>query len=364
PRSAAPPPVAAGRIVALKGLGGYQLICDATAPAAVERLRERKRRPTKPFAVMAHDVVGADTVASAALRSPARPVVLLAGVRAGLAPAVAPGLDRTGLFLPATPLHHLLLGLLGRPLVVTSGNRADEPIAIDDADAAERLAGIADGFLSHDRPIRARYDDSVVQVIDGAPRLVRRARGYAPRPLDLPIPAPRPLLAVGGHLKHTFTLARGGRALIGPHGGDLADADVLAAFQATEAQLSRLHRCRPEVVAHDLHPGYLSTAYAREVAPPARRLAVQHHHAHVVSCAAENGVEGPFLGVAYDGLGLGDDGRLWGGELLLATYTGFRRLARFGTAPLPGGEAAVRHPARMALGYLYGGEFPLPAGPR
>ncbi|GAA0505126.1 carbamoyltransferase [Paractinoplanes deccanensis] len=355
--------VAAGRIVALKGLGGYQLVCDATAPAAVARLRERKHRPRKPFAVMVRDA-GVDPGVRAVLASPARPIVLLpAAVCPGLAPAVAPGLDRTGLFLPCTPLHHLLLGLLRRPLVVTSGNRADEPIAVDDADAAERLAGIADGFLGHDRPVRARYDDSVLQMIDGAPRLVRRARGYAPRPLDLPVATPRPLLAAGAQLKHTFTLARGGRALVGPHGGDLADADALAAFRATAAQLGRLHRFEAEVIAHDLHPDYLSTAYARQAAPESRRIGVQHHHAHVASCAAENGLDGPFLGVAYDGLGLGDDGRLWGGEVLLATYTGFRRLGRFGTAPLPGGEAAVRRPARMALGCLYGAEFPLPPGP-
>ncbi len=359
-----------GRIVAVKGIGGYQLICDATQARTVERLRSRKRRPRKPLAVMVPDIGAArrlgylDRAACTALTSPAHPIVLVpVRAGAGLAAAVAPGVDRVGIFLPYTPLHHLLLRDVARPLVVTSGNRADEPIAIDDADAAERLDGIADGYLSHDRPIRARYDDSVVQVTGGVTRMIRRARGYAPTPLPLPVPASRPILAVGAQLKHTFTLARADRALVGPHGGDLADADGLGAFRATVAQLGRLHRFEPDVIAHDLHPDYPSTAYAREVAPMRRRMAVQHHHAHVVSCAAEHGVEGPFLGVAYDGLGLGDDGRLWGGELLLATYTGFRRLARFGTAPLPGGEAAVRRPARMALGYLYGGEFRLPPGP-
>ncbi|WIM92929.1 carbamoyltransferase HypF [Actinoplanes oblitus] len=362
--------IAVGRIVAVKGLGGFQLICDATNPAVVSRLRLRKQRPDKPFAVMVADLAAAhalarlDPAAAEALTSPAHPIVLVpARPGTALAPAVAPGVDRVGLFLPTTPLHHLLLHDLARPLVVTSGNRADEPIAIDDADAADRLAGIADGFLGHDRPIRARYDDSVVQAAGGTVRLIRRARGYAPGALPLPVPARRPILAVGAQLKHTFAVARAGQALIGPHGGDLADADALAAFEATVAQLCHLHRCEPEVYAHDLHPDYLSTGYAQRAAPPPRRIAVQHHHAHVVSCAAEHGLDGPFLGVAYDGLGFGDDGRLWGGELLLSTYTGFRRLGRFGTAPLPGARSAVRRPARMALGYLYGGEFPLPPGP-
>ncbi|MCM4081250.1 carbamoyltransferase HypF [Paractinoplanes hotanensis] len=361
--------ISVGRIVAVKGLGGYQLICDAVNAVAVSRLRRRKHRPRKPFAVMVADLTAAAAVAELTdadretLVSPAHPIVLVpVRPEAGLAAGVAPGLDRIGLFLPYTPLHHLLLRALARPLVVTSGNRADEPIAVDDSDAADRLAGIGDGFLSHDRPIRARYDDSVVQVVAGTRRIIRRARGYAPAELALPVAAPRPILAVGAQLKHTFTLARGGRALIGPHGGDLADADTLAALHETVDQLSRLHRFTAEVVAHDLHPGYLSTGYAR-AATPGDRVGVQHHHAHVVSCAAEHGVEGPFLGVAYDGLGYGDDGTLWGGEVLLATYTGFRRLGRFGRAPLPGGEAAIRRPARMALGYLYGGEFPLPAAP-
>jgi hydrogenase maturation protein HypF len=362
--------IAAGRIVALKGLGGYQLTCDATSEPAVDTLRTRKRRPRKPFAVMAADLAAAGrlgrlaTADRAVLGSPARPIVLVPA-RPGntLAPGVHPGTDQVGLFLPYTPLHHLLLRELARPLVVTSGNSSDEPIAIDDSDAVTRLSTVADGFLQHDRPIRARYDDSVVRTVGGRRATVRRARGYAPDPQPLPVPADRPVLAVGAQLKHTFTLARGDRALVGPHGGSLDDADALAAFHATLGQLCRLHRFTPELAAHDLHPGYLSTRYALDTAPASRRIGVQHHHAHVVSCAAENGVEGPFIGVAYDGLGLGADGTLWGGELLLASYTGFRRLGRFSTAPLPGGEAAVRRPARMALGYLFGAEFPLPSAP-
>ncbi|GAB1692671.1 carbamoyltransferase HypF [Krasilnikovia sp. M28-CT-15] len=366
--------IAGGAVVAVKGLGGYQLVCDATNAGAVDTLRGRKHRPRKPFAVMVTDVDAAAALGRlgpadlALLTSPARPIVLVtAQPGRALAPApgrslaagVHPGTDQVGLFLPYTPLHHLLLRALARPLVVTSGNSSDEPIAIDDTDAHTRLAPIADGFLEHDRPIRTRYDDSVVRTVGPRRTTIRRARGYAPEPFPLPVPAARPILAVGAQLKHTFTLARGDRALVGPHGGDLADADALAAFHTGLAHLSRLHRFTPDLLAHDLHPGYLSTRYALDTAPQRRRVAVQHHHAHVVSCAAENRVPAPFLGVAYDGLGLGPDGTLWGGELMLASYTGFRRLGRFGTAPLPGGEAAVRRPARMALGYLLGGEFPV-----
>jgi hydrogenase maturation protein HypF len=361
--------VAAGRVVAVKGLGGYQLVCDATDDGAVASLRTRKRRPRKPFAVMAADLAAAADLGGltpadrALLTGPAHPIVLVPARRDGpLVGAVHPGTDQVGVLLPYTPLHHLLLRALARPLVVTSGNRSDEPIAIDDADARTRLASVADGFLHHDRPIRARYDDSVVRSLGGRHATVRRARGYAPDPLPLPVPADRPVLAVGAQLKHTFALARGGRVLLGPHGGSLDDADTLAAFHATLGQLSRLHRFTPELLAHDLHPGYLSTRYALDTVPATRRVAVQHHHAHVVSCAAENGIDPPFIGVAYDGLGLGADGTLWGGEIMLASYTGFRRLGRFSTAPLPGGEAAVRRPFRMALGYLFGGEFPVASG--
>ena len=355
--------IAHGGIVALKGIGGYQLVGDATNASTVDMLRIRKRRPRKPFAVMVADLAVAGRLArpspieAALLTSPARPIVLISARPDGaLAAGLHPGTDQVGLFLPYTPLHHLLLRELARPLVVTSGNLADEPIAIDDTDAVNRLGTVADGFLCHDRPIRARYDDSVVRAIGGARVMVRRARGYAPRPLTLPVPAGRPVLAVGAHLKHTFTLAVDDRAVLGPHGGSLDDADALVAFHHTLDQLTRLHRFTPAVVAHDLHPGYLSTRYALDQVVATRRVAVQHHHAHVVSCAAEHGLSGQFIGVAYDGLGLGDDGTFWGGEVLLASYSGYERLARFARAPLPGGEAAVRRPARMALGYLFGGE--------
>lgn len=351
-----------GAIIAVKGLGGYQLVCDAADSAAVERLRTRKHRPAKPLAVMVADLAAADAHAQRLgpderrlLASPARPIVLVDARPGTLPTGIHPGTRRVGLFLPATPLHHLLLRDLDRPLVVTSGNFADEPIAIDDLQARRRLDGVADGWLTHNRPILARYDDSVAQIPRaGAPALLRRARGYAPTPLRLPIAAPQPVLAVGAQLKHTFTVAVGDRAHLGPHTGDLADADTLAAYEAALERLLRIQRLdRPDWVAHDLHPGYLSSAQAGHW-PAARRIPVQHHHAHLASCAAEHGLTGSFLGVAFDGLGLGDDGTLWGGELLYADLAGYRRLGRFARAPLPGGEAAVRHPARMALGYLHG----------
>ncbi len=354
-----------GRIVAVKGLGGYHLACDATDEATVRRLRDRKRRWAKPFAIMVRDLATAEVLCRVSglerrlLTGPARPIVLLeatAGARRRLARSVAAGNRRLGVFLPYTPLHHLLLAHLDRPLVLTSGNLADEPLATDDEDALARLAGLADGFLAHDREIRARYDDSVTRVVAGRESVVRRARGYAPEPMPLPIPAAVPLLAVGAELKHTFTLGRGRRAHIAPHNGDLEDLATHRAFTDGLAHLSRLLALEPEVVVHDLHPEYLSTKHAVARFPADRRMAVQHHHAHVAACAAEHGITGLFLGVAYDGLGMGDDGTLWGGEVLLADLRGYRRLARFARAPLPGGALAVKRPYRMALGYLYGAE--------
>ncbi len=354
-----------GAVVAVKGLGGYHLACDATNDEAVMRLRDRKRRWAKPFAIMVRDLEATQGLCHVGaaeqrlLTGPARPIVLLEARRDGrprLAPSVATGNRRLGVFLPYTPLHHLLLGAVGRPIVLTSGNLTDEPLATDDLDALVRLSGLADGFLAHDREIRARYDDTVTRVIAGRESVVRRARGYAPEALALPVPTPMPLLCVGAELKHTFTLARGARAHVAPHNGDLEDLATHRAFTDSLAHLSRLLALEPEIVVHDLHPEYLSTKYAVEHFVPARRIAVQHHHAHVASCAAEHGITGPFLGVAYDGLGMGDDGTLWGGELLLADLRGYRRLARFGRAPLPGGALAVRRPYRMALGYLFGAE--------
>ncbi|WP_405930165.1 carbamoyltransferase HypF [Streptomyces sp. NBC_00827] len=354
--------VADGGVIALKGLGGYQLVCDASDPAAVAELRRRKHRQAKPFAVMVRDIEAAAHLARIGsteretLTSPARPVVLLRArpVRGEtpLAYEVHPGLPRIGLFLPTTGLHHLLLDDLARPLVVTSGNRSDEPIAVDDTEARHVLADVADGFLTHDRPIRARYDDSVVQLTGRTRITVRRARGLAPAPLPLAVGTP--VAGVGAQLKHTFTLAADDRAHLGPHTGDLADTATYDAFRKAYDDLKRLTGIEPVALAHDLHPGYLSTQWAE--AQQLRRIPVQHHHAHVAAVAAEHGVRGRFLGVAYDGLGLGDDGTLWGGEILVADLSGYRRVGRFATAPLPGGDAAVRHPSRTALGQLLGGE--------
>lgn len=360
--------IANGSIVAIKGLGGYQLVCNATKPDVVELLRARKHRLTKPLAVMVHDLdavhrIAAPTPAEVALlTSAARPIVLVRSL--GVLPStVHPASDRVGVFLPYTPLHELLLADLGFPLVVTSGNRRDEPMVVDDDDAIVALGDIADGFLQHDRDIVVRYDDSVVQVIGERPRMIRRARGYAPTALSLPIAARVPVLGIGAELKHTFTLASGARAVIGPHTGDLEDVASFDCFQQTLAHLSRLEKIEPRVVAHDLHPGYLSTQYATRFSA-AHRMPVQHHHAHIAACAAEFGITAPVIGIAYDGLGFGDDGTLWGGEVLICDLTGYRRFGRFSRAPMPGGAAAVRRPARMALGYVFGCEsFDTELGP-
>jgi hydrogenase maturation protein HypF len=395
--SAAVAQLRAGGIVAIKGLGGYHLACDATDGAAVGRLRDRKRRWAKPFAVMVRDLAAASALAVVTpaerrlLLDPARPIVLCrvrhtaaagepgepepgptAGIGAAVpapaarvssvAPEVVNGNRRVGLFLPYTPLHHLLMAAVGRPIVLTSGNLSDEPLVIDDAEALERLAGIADAFLAHDRRIRARYDDSVTRVIGSGrlarPSMIRRGRGYAPDPLDLPVrlPGGAVVLAAGAELKHTFALAARGRAHVAPHIGDLEDLLVHRAFEENLAHLARLLDLDPGWVAHDRHPAYLSTQYAARRFGSDRRIAVQHHHAHVASCAAEHGITGPFIGVAYDGLGMGDDGTFWGGEVLVADLVDYRRVARFGLAPMPGGALAVKKPYRMALGYLLGAE--------
>jgi hydrogenase maturation protein HypF len=337
--------VARGGLVAVKGIGGYQLICDAGDEAAVARLRAAKHRPTKPLAVMVADLAAARTLAHPSpaeedlLTTPARPIVLARkrADAAGIGGGACAGVPEIGLFLPYSPLHHMLFDALRRPLVVTSGNRSGEPIVIHDRTALDTLGPLVDGVLGHDRPIRSRYDDSVARVVAGRTSVVRRARGYAPAPLPLPVAAPEPVLAVGAQLKHTVTVAVGGQAMIGPHTGDLEDAATYDAFTATVQRLCRWQAVEPAVVAHDLHPQYLSTQYATR-RPARRRIGVQHHHAHVAAVAAEHGLTGPFLGVAYDGLGMGDDGTLWGGEVLLATYTGYRRLARFARAPLPCGR--------------------------
>ncbi len=271
---------------------------------------------------------------------------------AAVSAAVAPGRPDLGLMLPYTPLHHLLCRDADGPLVMTSGNRSDEPMAASDDEARVCLAGIADAFLVHDRRIATRCDDSVVRVLAGAPSFVRRSRGWAPGPIRLAFPVAEPVLATGGHLKNTFCIARGDAAYVSHHIGDLEGVDAFLALREGIDRHTRLLGVAPDIVAYDLHPDYLSTKLALEL-PAAQRIAVQHHYAHVVACAAEHGVADPVLGVAFDGTGLGTDGAVWGGEFLVADAVGFERVAHLDYVPLPGGEAAIRHPLRMAASYLF-----------
>ncbi len=347
-----------GGVVAVKGLGGYHLACDAASEAAVTRLRERKRREEKPLAVMTAEPELLAEVGAAEhelLRSPARPIVLLRRLAgAAVAPSVAPGSPWLGLMLPYTPLHHLLCVDTGTPLVLTSGNRTDEPIAVDDADARRRLGDIADLFLAHDRPIHRRCEDSVVR----ASFPLRRSRGYAPEALHLPVAAPRPLVAAGAELKSTFCVARGSEAFLSPHLGDLTDERAHAAFTADLTLYVAMLGVEPEAVACDLHPDYLATRWAWEQGLPV--VEVQHHHAHAAACLAEHGETGVALAVVLDGTGLGTDGTLWGGEVLRCDLASFERLAHLETVPLPGGEAAVREPWRVAAAYLERAGRPVP----
>ncbi len=345
-----------GAIVAVKGLGGFHLACDAADAGAVARLRERKRRAHKPFAVMFPDLeqVEAEAVvepeARAALLGTRRPIVLLPRRGDGRLPrALAPGLEELGAFLPYTPLHHLLMERFGRPLVMTSGNLTEEPIAGANEDARRRLAGIADLFLLHDRDIHMRADDSVVRVMLGKERVLRRARGHVPEAIALGFEGP-PLLAVGADLKNVLCLTTGDAAILSQHIGDLESYESQQFFEEIRANLERLFRVRPRLVAHDLHPGYHSTALARRTGLP--MVGVQHHHAHVASCLAENGRRGRVIGVAWDGTGYGPDGSVWGGEILIADLAGFERVGCIRPVPLPGGDAAVREPWRMALSHL------------
>jgi hydrogenase maturation protein HypF len=359
--------LAHGQVVAVKGLGGYHLAVDAVSEAAASALRARKHREDKPFALMAAGVAAArelgevDEVGEALLTSARRPVVLLPR-RAGapVAEAVAPGNRQLGIMLPYTPLHHLLLREVGRPIVLTSGNVSDEPIAYTDADALERLAGIADAFLTHDRAIHIRTDDSVVRPVRGRATLLRRSRGYAPEPLTVTAGFPRPVLACGAELKNTFCLAARSRAFVSHHIGDLENYETLRSFTEGIGHFRRLFDTEPEVVAHDLHPEYLSTKYALDLAG-IDLVGVQHHHAHIASCLADNDEQGPVIGVAFDGTGYGSDGTIWGGEFLLADLAGFERAGHLDPVPMPGGAAAIRQPWRMAAAYLdaaYGGSLP------
>ncbi|HTX68165.1 MAG TPA: carbamoyltransferase HypF [Thermoleophilia bacterium] len=372
-----------GEILAVKGLGGFHLACDATDGAVVRRLKVCKRRPDKPLAVM---FAGLDELRAhcrvskaeeALLTSPEHPIVLLEWREIGPAGEAGPELGATGpapaagagggapapvvpdvavrqrylgAMLPYTPLHVLLLEAAGRPLVMTSGNLAEEPI-VKGWEEIERLAPIADAYLVHDREIAVRYDDSVAQVRGERPRLIRRSRGYAPFPVTLPRPLPQ-TLAAGAELKNTFCLTRDANAFLSQHIGDLENLETLEHYEAGVEVFRRLFRLDPEVVAYDLHPEYLATKYALSL-PQADKVAVQHHHAHVAARLVEHGREEAVIGVSMDGLGYGDDGRLWGGEVLVCDLTGYRRVAHLEELPLPGGAAAVAQPWRTALGWSY-----------
>ncbi|BDG09164.1 carbamoyltransferase HypF [Anaeromyxobacter paludicola] len=367
--------LADGKILAVKGLGGFHLACDATSAEAVATLRARKHREEKPLAVMVPDLDAAEALAHLTdadrelLASVERPIVLARRREPSpLAAGIAPATPLVGLLLPYAPLHHLLLAEAGRPLVMTSANLSEEPIAYRNAEALERLGGICDLFLVHDREIETRCDDSVARVVAGRPLVMRRSRGYVPRAVPAPARFERPVLACGAHLKNTFCIGLGDAAWLGPHIGDLENLETTESFESAVARLERFLETRPALLAHDLHPQYLSTAYAlrraAELGIPA--VGVQHHHAHVAAGMAEHGLEGPVLGLAWDGTGFGPDGSSWGGELLLAGYAGYERLATLRPLPLAGADTAVRQPWRVALAALddaFDGAPPLEALP-
>jgi hydrogenase maturation protein HypF len=371
PVTAAIDRLVAGEIMAIKGIGGFHLVVDATNEFAVMRLRDRKHRFGKPLAVMARDLEVARELCVLTsqeedlLVTAARPIVLAPKrTGCGIAPSVAPGIPWLGVFLPYAPLQHLLFAdARVQALVMTSANLSEEPIAIDNSEALARLKKIADAFLMHDREILQRCDDSVMAMVNGAPQLIRRARGFVPLSVPLPFDSP-PLLAVGGHLKNAFTLARGRFAYQSQHLGDLENVTGLEFFRESLAHLMYTFEIEPETVVCDLHPGYLSTSWAKEWAAERgnRVIAAQHHHAHIAACMAEHGIEGPVIGLSLDGTGYGSDGCIWGGEVLIVSLDGpnpgsFDRFAHLDYVPMPGGEAAIREPWRMALGALHAAGF-------
>jgi hydrogenase maturation protein HypF len=349
-----------GKIIAIKGLGGFLLACDATNEAVVQLLRQRKRRPFKPFAIMVATLEEAKKYCYVSpeeeklLLSHQSPIVLLQRKPASpVAPGIAPNLNYLGVMLPYTPLHHVLLRETRLPLVMTSGNLSEEPIAKDNEEALRRLQGLADYFLLHNRDIYSRYDDSVTLVELGEVRVVRRARGYAPYPIHLPFEV-RQVLGCGAEVKNSFCLTREKYAFLSQHIGDLENLETLEHFENTIELYERLFRIQPQAIAYDLHPEYLSTKYAleRAEAQGLPLIPVQHHHAHITSCLADNGAQEPVLGVALDGTGFGSDGHLWGGEFLIASYEGFQRMGHLEYLPLPGGAAAIERPYRTAIGYI------------
>lgn len=358
-----------GKIVAVKGLGGFHLACDATNAEAVAELRRRKGRVGKPFALMAADIqtvedlCAVNTAERQLLTGREKPIVILkrrtTNVTGAVVDEVAPNVDTLGMMLPYTPLHQLLLNQTNptlaaepapRVLVMTSGNLSEEPILTDNKAARSQLATLADAFLFHNRDIDQRCDDSVIRVVDGQPLHQRRSRGYAPYPVKLPFNVPT-ILATGGELKNTFCLTRDQYAFLSQHIGDMENVETMVAFEKSQAHLKRLFRIEPTAIVHDLHPGYLTTRWARRQSLPL--IEVQHHHAHIAACMADNGLTGetPVIGLAFDGTGYGTDGTIWGGEVLIADFKTFRRYAHLEPLPLPGGDAATRHPWRTAVGY-------------
>ncbi|MBN1561355.1 carbamoyltransferase HypF [candidate division KSB1 bacterium] len=345
-----------GWIIAIKGLGGFHLVVDATNGDAVDRLRRKKNRDEKPFALMAGRAAAAtycqlSPAEAALLNAPESPILLVQSVRNNdVAEAVAPNNPLLGVMLPYTPLHHILLRMLGRPIVATSGNLADETICTDNSEALARLGAIADYFLVHNRSISHHVDDSIVRLIADRPVILRRARGYAPLPISLGKTI-EPAIAVGGHLKNAAAVAQGEQAFLCQHIGDLETESSITTLQRTVADFSAVYDIKPKRIIHDAHPDYASTRYAQSL--PGDKISVQHHLAHIYSCMADNEVEPPLLGVAWDGLGYGDDGSLWGGEFFLLEKAAPRRFAHLRTFPLPGGDKAIRQPFRTATGLLY-----------
>jgi len=348
-----------GKIVAIKGLGGFLLACDATNDTVVKTLRQRKKRLSKPLAIMVatvdeakrHCYVSAEE--EKLLTSPQSPIVLMKWREdSSVSREVAPNLQFLGIMLPYTPLHHILLRDTGRPLVMTSGNLSEEPIARDNDEALRRLSWIADYFLIHNRDIYSRYDDSVAIVERGTSQLIRRARSYAPYPVHLSFES-KQVLGCGAEEKNTFCLTKDNYAFLSQHIGDMENMETLEHFDSTISLYKRLFHVEPEIIAHDLHPDYLATKYAQELGESGMKLvAVQHHHAHIASCLADNGLESPVIGVAFDGTGMGADGNIWGGEFLVAGYRNFRRVGHLEYLPLPGGAAAIKRPYRTAIGYI------------
>jgi hydrogenase maturation protein HypF len=348
-----------GRILAIKGLGGFLLACDATNGSAVRTLRTRKNRPSKPFAIMVATLDEARKHCyvlpeeERLLTSPQSPIVLMIWKESSsVSREVAPDLWFLGIMLPYTPLHHILLRDVGLPLVMTSGNLSEEPIARDNDEALRRLSGIADYFLVHNRDIYSRYDDSVAMIERGTSQLVRRARSYAPYPVCLPFKT-RQVLGCGAQEKNTFCLTKDNYAFVSQHIGDMENMETLEHFGNTVSLYKRLFHIEPEIVACDLHPDYLATKYAEELGAAGVKLVpVQHHHAHIASCLADNGLEGPVIGVSFDGTGMGADGKIWGGEFLVADYHSYHRAGHLEYLPLPGGDAATKRPYRTAIGYV------------